>query len=100
MLIPDEFKRACRNLGPYLDDFVSSLDDMVHVALNGIDVKDAAVIRSFLDEILSGRYDADQLKDMWWSTPATAVFYNGKDVATFLARMREVISAPPYANGQ
>lgn len=96
--MPQEFKNACRNLGPHLEDLVTSLDDMVQVALIGVDAKDAAVIRRFLDDILDGRYTPDQMKDFWWSTPATTVFYDGRDVVTFLSRMREVLSQPPYTN--
>jgi hypothetical protein len=92
------FKKACRNLVQDMDDLVSSLDDLVLYSLLGIDAAEAAEIKPVLDELLSGRYDHDQLKEIWWSTPTSLVFYEGRDVVTFLTRMREYLDAPgpPY----
>ena len=95
--VPDEFKKACRNLGQDLDLFVKSLDDLVYTALIGITATEATAIRSFLDQLLSDRYSPDQLKSIWWSTPADLVFHDSRDVVTFLTRLREVISKPPYS---
>lgn len=96
MKIPSEFAVACQNMGPGLDEFASSLDDLVRIALNGIGLADSKAISNFLDELLSKKLTPDQLKEFWWSTPATTVFHRGEDVASFLARMREVLALPPY----
>jgi hypothetical protein len=95
MNIPEEFKDLCRNLGPEMSEFVSSLDDLVAHSLIGIDAKRAMLIRPFLDQFLSGGHTADQLKSFWWSMPATMVFHNGDDVLVFLTRLQEVLSASP-----
>lgn len=98
MKFPPAFRKVCLNLGQDMDLLVSSLDDLVKYSLIGIDQEDAAAIKPYLDDLLSGRYDHDQLKALWWSNPATVVFYDGRDVVTFLTRMREVLDGPgpPY----
>jgi len=96
--IPDQFKKVCLNFGPDIEHFVSSWDDMVLLALNGIDQADAAAIKPFLDDLLSGPYTPEQFKELWWSTPATTVFHDGRDVIQLLTGMREAISRPPYTN--
>lgn len=98
MEIPEAFKRVCDKFGPDLEEIVSSLDDLVQLSLIGIDEADAKEIKPYLDVLLSGRYDHDQLKDIFWSMPGTTKFRNGRDVVTFLTRMREVLDGPgpPY----
>lgn len=98
MEFPPAFKKACRNLGQDMDLFASSLDDLVLHSLNYIDAADAAEIKPVLDDLLSGRYDHEQLKALWWDTPSTVVFHDGRNVVQFLTRMREFLDAPgpPY----
>lgn len=96
---PLEFKKACRNIGPDIEELVSSMDDMVKLFLNGINREEAAVIRPFLDEVLGTDPTPDQLKELWWSTPATTVFHDGRDVSSFLTLVREVLAEAPYASG-
>lgn len=96
MQIPSEFKAACQNMGPGLDEFATSLDDLVRIALNGIGLAESKAISKFLDDLSSKQLSADQLKEFWWSTPATTVFHRGEDVAAFLMRMREILALPPY----
>jgi hypothetical protein len=93
---PPEFTKACRNFGPDIDELVSSIDEMVGLFLNGIDREEAAVVRSFLEDVLSTEPPPEQLKEFWWSTPATTVFHDGRDVLMFLRRAREVLAEPPY----
>lgn len=97
MNVPEEFRRACMNLGPDLQESVKSVDDLVNVALIGVDQKQAAVMRTFLGELLSAGYDTEQMKKFWWATPSTFVFFDGGDVVNFLTRMNELLSQPPYA---
>ncbi len=94
--IPPEFKKIGLNFGPDLGELVSSWDDLVNLALNGIDRSDAAIIKPYLDELLSGKYATDDLKQLWWSMPVTTVFHDGTDVIVLLSKIREAISRPPY----
>ena len=45
------------NLGPDLQESVKSLDDLVHLALVGIDQKQATSVRAFLGELFAAEYD-------------------------------------------
>lgn len=96
---PLEFAKACRNIGPDIDEMASSLDQMVAVFLNGVDQEQAAAIRTYLDQLQRSEPTPEQLKDLWWSTPATTVFHDGRDVSSFLMRLRQVLGAEPYLAG-
>jgi hypothetical protein len=63
----------------------------VQIALLEIGPQERPAIKAFLDELLSGRYGDDQLRDIWWSMPSDVVFYEGKDVATFLKMLRDAV---------
>jgi hypothetical protein len=97
---PPEFRKACRNFGPDIEEFVSSIDEMVGFFLNGIDQKEAVVVRSFLKDPLSADLSPEELKEFWWSTPATTVFHDGGDVLAFLRRVHEVLATAPYGSGE
>jgi hypothetical protein len=89
---PDEFKKACRNLGQDLGYEKPPLALMAQVALIGIERPERAVIKAFLDELLSGTYTAEQLKEFWWSTPADIYFHEGQDLITFLTMLRDEVT--------
>lgn len=89
---PEEFKKVCRNLGQDLDLVASSVEELMQVALLGIEPREHPAIRSFIDELLSGRYSDEQLKDIWWSMPADTVFYEGKAVVAFLTMLRAAVA--------
>ncbi|MFM9849859.1 MAG: hypothetical protein ACKVP3_22220 [Hyphomicrobiaceae bacterium] len=88
--IPDEFKKVCGNLVQGLE--VHSPQELMQVALLGVEPRERPAIMAFLDELLSGRYTDDELKDIWWSMPADIVFYEGKAVVTFLTMLRHEVA--------
>jgi len=89
---PEEFKKACRNLVQGLE--ISSAQELVQIALLAVEPRERPAIKAFLDELLSGRYSDDQLRDIWWSMPSDVVFYEGRDVVTFLTMLRDEIARP------
>lgn len=89
---PEEFKKVCRNLVQGLE--ASSEEELILVSLLGIEPHERPVIKAYLDELLSGRYTPDQLKDVWWSMPADLVFHEGEDVAAFLTMLRNAVAQP------
>lgn len=93
---PKEFNDVCRNMGPSLEEFAQTPEDIMQAALSGVGPVQAKVISRFLDELLGQDLSPEQLKEFWWSTPATTVFLKGEEIATFLKRMREVLLQPPY----
>jgi hypothetical protein len=93
---PKEFYDACRNMGPYLDEFVRTPDDLARVFLSDVGMDEAKIIARFIDDLLTQAFESEQLKEFWWSTPTTTVFYRSEDVAAFLKSVREVLSQTPY----
>ena len=89
ILAPAEFKKVCRNLVQGLE--VSSPEELMQIALLGIEPHERPVIKAFIDQLLDGRYSDEQLKDIWWSMPADIVFYDGKDVVKFLSMLRDAV---------
>lgn len=96
MHVPIEFRNMCKNMGPHLEEFVESLDDLVQVALSGLEHRELDIIRSFLDEIFKMKMSDEKLIELWWSMPVAMVFFTGPDITTFLKRMREMLDLPPY----
>jgi hypothetical protein len=92
---PEEFKKVCRNLVQGLDLVVSTPEQLMQVAMLGIEPQERPAIKAFLDELLSGRYSDDQLKDIWWSMPSDIVFYEGKGVVAFLEMLRDEAAKAP-----
>ena len=88
---PDEFKKVCRNLVQGLE--ISSAQELVQIALLEVEPQERPAIKAFLGELLSGRYSDDQLRDIWWSMPSDVVFYEGRDVVTFLTMLRDEIAS-------
>jgi hypothetical protein len=88
---PEEFKKVCRNLVQDLDLVVSTPEELIQVALMGVEPQERPAIKGFLDELLSGRYSDDQLKAIWWSMPSDTVFHEGKGVVAFLTMLRNEI---------
>ncbi len=93
--IPEAFKKACRNLGQDLEYEKPTLDYLAQIALIGIEHHEYPAIKTFLDELLSGRYSAEQLKEFWWSTPADIYFHEPHDLVTFLKLLRSTIEKTP-----
>jgi len=89
---PEEFKKVCRNLAQGLDLVVSTPKQLMQVALSGIEPRERPAIKAFIDELLSGRYSDEQLKEIWWSMPADIVFHEGRGVVAFLTMLREEIA--------
>jgi hypothetical protein len=70
---------------------VSTAQDLMQAALVGVEPHERPSIKAFLDELLSGRFSDDQLKEIWWSMPSDIVFHQGKGVVTFLSLLRDEI---------
>jgi hypothetical protein len=88
---PEEFKKVCRNLVQDLDLVASTPQELMLVAMLGVEPQERPAIKAFIDELLSGCYSDDQLKDIWWSMPSDIVFHEGKGVVTFLRMLRDEV---------
>jgi hypothetical protein len=92
IVVPEEFKKVCHNLGQDLDLVASTAEQLVQVAMLGIEPQERPVIGKFLDELLSGDFTDEQLKEIWWSMPADIVFHEGKAVVSFLMMLRDKVA--------
>jgi hypothetical protein len=94
VLPPEEFKKVCRNLTQGLDLVVSTSDELMQLALLGIEPHERPAIKVFIDELLSGRYSDDELKSIWWTMPSDIVFHDGRGVVAFLTMLRNELDKP------
>jgi hypothetical protein len=90
MAVPDGFKNVCREFHQDWNLEYQSIEDAVASALDTLSEKDVAVVKSFLDELLSGRYDTDELQRIWWETPAD-IYFPEEGIFRFLRLMRDLI---------
>lgn len=95
---PPAFKRMCQNFGPDLGEIVSSWEDLSLLALHNVEISEARSLVPFIEDLLSGRYSDEDLKEFWWTMPVTSAFESGKDVRRFLSQVHETLSLPPYAD--
>jgi hypothetical protein len=95
MQIPREFKQLCRGFHQDLDLVVNSMDDIAREALLFIERQDVPVVKGFLDELLSGRLDAQELQEIWHSSPADIYFPNAEDLLMVLRHVRAAIDTHP-----
>lgn len=86
---PDFSKFAEQFYSHVLDD-VESKDELIELALTPFtDIKHRVRLRAYLDEITSDRNSGDDLKRIWWSSPADTVFHDGEELRTFLRMVRD-----------
>ncbi|MCB1520571.1 MAG: hypothetical protein KDJ37_08345 [Hyphomicrobiaceae bacterium] len=100
MMVPNTplvFKRMCQNFGPDLGEFVSSWEDLSLLALHNLEISEARSLAPFIEDLLSGRYSDEDLKEFWWTMPVTTVFDSGNEVRRLLQQIREALTQPPYA---
>lgn len=92
LIVPNEFKKACINLGQNIGYEQPGLDVIAMYAASGLDGHDVTVIKRFLDdELLSGRHSVEKLMEIWWSTPASIYFHDGRQLLEFLRLFRELL---------
>ncbi|MBU1212967.1 MAG: hypothetical protein KJ587_17105 [Alphaproteobacteria bacterium] len=92
MKIPKEINDVCRNFHQDIHLHTKTLDDMVEFATNGIGDTERKIVAAYLDEILSDRFSDDDLKDIWYKTPADVYFPEGGHLRQLLEKMREALS--------
>ena len=93
-----EFKKLSRGFHQNMLRDVSSLEDMVAEALLCIEPGDVEGVKSYLDELLSGRYDGHKLQSLWRTSYADVYFNTDSDLLTVLKLLRSTIDTHPYLN--
>ncbi|GLS32916.1 hypothetical protein SAMN04488498_108120 [Mesorhizobium albiziae] len=72
-------------------EFYSTLDDLAKLGLGSLTQEEKRELAPILDEITSPRYSADDLVQLWKSSPADVWLTNGKQIRTLFKRAREMI---------
>jgi hypothetical protein len=89
MLIPTEFKDVCARFHQDVHLTHKSPEGLVDFAVRGTKGEQAAIVKAFLDELLSGKYDEEQIQKIWFETPADMYFPKRADLISVLQLMRE-----------
>lgn len=97
--MPIEFKHMARQVGGDISDLVNSIDDLVALALNGFDYRQAATVRPFLRALLAQQMPPESMAEFWSSTPSGIYISDGESVRLFLTALLERIDRAPYLTG-
>jgi hypothetical protein len=88
MSTPAEFNIMCGCLHQDSLIGVSTIDQLVNVAIDGLTVKQRRMLATFIGEITSELKTDGDLQEMWRASPSELLFKNGDHVRTFLMLVR------------
>lgn len=93
MNIPDEFKFLCRSFYQGVEEVYASTQEIVDDAVATLTPEQKIVVKDYLDELTSGKYDEQQLWDIWEEAGAGFRITTGEkgQSAKFLGRIRAAI---------
>lgn len=95
MTVPDEFKIACRRIFQDAFEVFPSIEEIIRFALAPLDDKQSQGLKAFLDELLSGRHDGEELQRIWWEGDADLYFPDAEHLMMFLRTMRDMLNGEP-----
>jgi hypothetical protein len=64
---------------------------MVEFSLREVGGAKAATVKSFLDELLGGRYDEEEIQQAWFDTPADVYFPKREELISVLKIMQSML---------
>ena len=73
-------------------ELASTIDELAQYMLVGLDHAALQELSAFVGELLKGSHGDDELLQIWLSTPADVVFYNGADVRKMLVAVRDYLA--------
>lgn len=88
MKAPAVFNAVCRNFIQDFDLVASSPEALIDFAITNLSADDLNSLHAFLVEVLRGNHSDDELRTLWWSTPADIHFPNGLQLREFLELMK------------
>jgi hypothetical protein len=74
--MPDGFKSLTAFFVPYSEEIYSSEEEMVDIAWSSLDKDEAAIVKEYLDTLLSGKYSEHDLRELWWKTKSVIIPFN------------------------
>jgi hypothetical protein len=89
MKTPNEFLEVCRNLHQDLHLHTQSLDEIVQFSTSLMSDAERLVVVAYLKEILSDRYSDEDIKRIWFETPADVYFTEPRQLRGLLEKMHD-----------
>jgi len=93
--MPREFKQYCQTLKGVIDEAPTSGEELVEVAVRGVQREWILPITRFLDDVLAS-YSSEELDAWWWTTPGPLSFRDPGDCKRFLTLVRARLALPPF----
>lgn len=94
MKIPEEFLKFTIYFHQDVDEIYSTGEELVQDALDQLTPREREVVKNYLDELVSGKYDEMQLREIWRNTRADISPFRGDEGSCkgFLEYIRSMIS--------
>lgn len=96
MELTPEVKQLFRGFHQGMEYCASGPEDIAMNALGFLKPEHVHGVKVFLDELLSGRYSADQIQEVWHTTPADLYFHDPNDAVKVLELVRSFIDTHPF----
>src|SRR6266498_2159577 len=77
--MPEEFRNMCMMFHQDILLNFTSWEDVIASAIATLDRAQMIVVKNYLDELVSGKYNKDELTALWNSTPAAITIFDGGD---------------------
>jgi hypothetical protein len=77
--IPDAFDDICGLFYQGISFYIPTIEGQIDWVLEGQSRENLEISKNFLDELLSRKFDKDQLTDIWNSTKTSVTFFDGTD---------------------
>ena len=92
-MIPDDFKFLCKSFYQGVEEIYPDAEQIVRAAVATLTDKQKLVVKDYLDELVSGKYDERQLWDIWEQAGAGFRITAGEkgQSAKFLNRIRTAL---------
>lgn len=86
----EEFKHICRLFHQDFPIDVTEDIEMIREAVRALEPDRRRALRSYLDDLLSGRYTDDELQDIWFASPADVYFPEPGELQKVLRLLRSM----------
>lgn len=90
MITNDEFNKFAEQFFVGILDEVNTEEDLINMTLQPFKSSSSrAKLRACLDEITDDSFSSEDLRKLWWSSPADTVFHDGEQLRRFLRAVRD-----------
>jgi len=89
MQVPSSLEVVARQFHQDVALFYSSAESMINDAVQSISLEQRKELRTFLEELLSGRHSVDEIVKVWDRTPSAITFRSSQDLTQFLSLIHD-----------